>query len=132
MQSKFLILTTDLKKLWLFYSALGIRWLCGESEIKDMSSLETKAPMGLPDLNGEIGGVEFFFCLEPNIKTGPINDTILLLYFDSESAVAATLTRIKEAGLFVPHQDFNAEYLFRILDPDGRIIQLVGPSPFRW
>lgn len=134
MEAKLIFLTSDVEKAWLFYSAIGIQWLAGEDSITDPTELQNTAnPQGLPELWGKFGEVEIIFFSAASAAKQPSKTLItLLLNIDDDKTVATAIQKLKSLGLFFPDAEFDPRYnKITILDPDGRKIDLCGPTVFR-
>jgi len=132
----FILHASDLSNTWKFWTAIGITsdegadrpgpWLTDEHD-----SLDT---MGLPRATGEIGGVEFLFFRRPGTPPGswpgPAH-TLITIYYDDHGCAGRAVEELKAAGLFVPGPEFDPSFNICVIDPDGRLLHLADPHPWR-
>lgn len=138
---KFHWLAEDLEKTQKFYSALGMTWLGGKEVSIGKSGLPVDCERleyvaQFPHLWGNLGSMEFVFYLEsyfkkanPKANSQGTEKSVLLVYYGEPDHVAKIIEMLKSEGLFVPLEDHPLGA--RIADPDGRVLELCSPSPWR-
>ena len=130
MKFKLVLKTKDVAKSWSFYSAIGIKWLGGEDQIADPTAFQDEAnPMGLPELWGNLGGVELVFFLDETDAINEKSSAIFRISVDDVTMVTRIVDKLESMKLFDPDPEFDKEYnRILILDPDGRRVELCGAS----
>jgi hypothetical protein len=129
MKSRLLLNTRSLKRSFAFYSALGITWLAGEDRAQDIPDVE-EAEMGLPNLWGQMGDLELMFYSAPNASPATGAAATLLVSYQDDAEILAVLEKLNAVGLLAKHSDFDGQTQRKLFDPDGRLVELIGPSPF--
>lgn len=127
MKSRLLLNTRSLKRSFAFYSALGITWLAGEDSSHDIPDVE-EAEMGLPNLWGQMGDLELMFYSVPDMRPATDVSATLLISYEDDAEIVATLKKLEKAGLLTKHADFDRNTQRKLFDPDGRLIELIGPG----
>ena len=132
---KFFIEAPNLFLTWELWTLIGITWLDGADDRFASCLTEEHDPldtMNLPRVTGEISGVPFMFYRRPGITRGSWpTHTALCIYYDGLGSAARVVKALKAADLFVPGPKFHKDFNVVVCDPDGRLLQLVDPHPFR-
>lgn len=138
---KFHWLAEDLEKAQKFYSVIGMTWHGGKEVAIGKSGLPVNCENSeygaqLPHLWGNLGSMQFVFYLEsyfkrtnPNANLKDTGKSVLLVYYDEPDDIPKIIEKLKSEGLFVPIGDHPLSP--RIADPDGRVLELCPPSPWR-
>lgn len=128
---KLVLHTSNLAKVQVFYSAVGIKWVEGyERKIEDTFRPDGPAgEMGLPFLWGDFENLELVFYFRESGTTTLLPNTEIVICFPDVGQAARVMELLRNAGVFLPAPDFD-EFTPVVVDPDGRRVLLWDPNPF--
>ena len=123
----YIFLSTDLRRVYDFYSCIGMHWPEGNDTNFGSSGLplSAEAVPEFPHLIGQLAGIDYAFFLDKNLDKG-FRDTrtIMMVCMSSSTDLRRAISRLKSKELFLPSTEYKEGSRWLLWDPDGRQVEL--------